>query len=363
MYFFEKALYQSQLCADGDTQERDEEYARRKGEAEKIRATGVDGEGNHYWRIDESVSDTPRARAVLYTRNKRFLEFRTPFDEWRGLVTAFVLVASYAFIFVPLLLAFEIIIAFVSGEKGGFSAYFWGTLTIAVIFAWVGYTVRQFNIYGRLEILVQRRLLVRFDRVNRKVYLHRPSYAGGVTTLDWDKVICEAPKKDVSHVAGPLTLLWYPQDTPSGLLELLSVGRINRTETEGRDTWEYIRRFMEDGPDSVPKERLIGKFPWPWRALALATGRFWGFFYDKAPVTIVIGLIMLTPAILLYAFFTWLSLLLCWEPVYPRSIRVACSETFMDVFKLRVIDFFSWAMLVGIVWAVLHRYPQILNPW
>jgi hypothetical protein len=230
----------------------------------------------------------------------------------------------------------------------------------------------------RLETLVQRRLLVRFDRVNRKVYFHRPRYAGGVVTLDWDKVLYESgefanvegfekpEETDVDHTGDVLTLSWLPDATPHGRAEVIMLGRMTKDGTESTDCWEFIRRYMEEGPESVPREELIGKIPWPWVALKMTFGKISGLFnlrallaLWRAPLTLLpglammlLGLVFLGPAFLLYAFFQWMSLLLCWEPVFPRAIRKACGETFRDVLKLRGIDLVAWSMLGGFLWLV-----------
>ncbi|UXY16205.1 hypothetical protein N8I74_04065 [Chitiniphilus purpureus] len=144
----------------------------------------------------------------------------------------------------------------------------------------IGFAIAYFylaNEFLRLESLVQRRLLLRFDRVNRKVHLHRPRYAGGVITLDWDKVTTAFDGKDEGSVGIP-QLLWYPQDTPNGLIEMLLVGRLARADIEIRQRWEFIRRFMQESPQSLPaRPKTIGRFSWPWRSVQTASGLLWPF--------------------------------------------------------------------------------------
>jgi hypothetical protein len=213
--------------------------------------------------------------------------------------------------------------------------------------------------FGRLEIFVQRRLLVRFDRVNRKVYLHRPKYAGGVVALPWDGLLVDTdPKAKLFNV--PIDLSWNEKDTPHGLPDGTLVGRNSRNDRELQDRWEFIRSFMEEGPQSVPKEKLLSKFTWPWNSVITVSGMVWPLFGSWLNWFMLIGGIFLIPAMLFYSIFHWLSLLLCWEPVFPREIREACGESFQAVIKARFIDLIAWVMLSAVVWWVFVPIGQAL---
>jgi hypothetical protein len=144
--------------------------------------------------------------------------------------------------------------------------------------------------------------------------------------------------------------MWAAEDTPNGLMEMLMCGRNSRDQTEVRDRWEYIRRFMENGPQSVPRVKLIGKIPWPWRSVWTTLSGTWPIFSFKELNWTAPFIVLMLPAGLLYAFFQWLSLLLCWEPVFPRAIRKACGDSFLDVIEAILIDLIAWSMLGGLIW-------------
>jgi hypothetical protein len=350
MFFIEKGLYEATFS---DEERKDSERRQREGEAELIRTTGSDKEGNKYWRIDESVSDTPRAPGSLYAQNKRYLDFRTPYDEKRGLITILAcccggilpLVLPYIVIEIPKILFTGI------GPKGtplDSNDYILVSLFMLVLsFFPLGFIYLAKKFFC-LEIFVQRRLLVRFDRVNRKVYLHRPRYAGGIVALDWDKVIVST-YKGPSYIGLPLILTWYAEDVPNGAGETTLLGRNSRDNTELCDRWEFIRRFMEIGPDAVPRQWLIGKTPWPWRSLFSTLGGVWPLFMPSLRF-LLLPMLLVLPAALFYAFFNWLSLLLCWEPVFPRAIRKACGESWWRPIQARIIDLLAWTMLAATIW-------------
>jgi hypothetical protein len=90
---------------------------------------------------------------------------------------------------------------------------------------------------------------------------------------------------------------------------------------------------MQDGPDNLPKTKAIGKMPcpalpWPWRALQAAFSDLWPLAAFKEFNWFALPALLMDPAFALFACFHWLSLLLCWEPVFPAAIRKACGEPF-----------------------------------
>ena len=81
---------------------------------------------------------------------------------------------------------------------------------------------------------------------------------------------------------------------------------------------------MEDGPAAAPApQKLICKFPWPWLSLRAAWRLDSSFFRDPALWVFVVANTLLLPVILTHAFGHWVSLLLCYEPRFPRAIEEA----------------------------------------
>ena len=232
----------------------------------------------------------------------------------------------------------------------------WGFIMVSmpmILFSAFAFPVYKF---ARLEIFVQRRLMVRFDRLNRKVHVHRPRYAGGVVSLDWDKVIVDEGSKNAKYRSeGPLYLSWFPQDTPNHLVEFLVVGPSGRPQSEIAERWEFIRRFMENGPEGLPREKLIAKTPWPWSSITATLGAVSGMFKSEGQ-----GFMMFVlPLGLFFAFWRWISLLLGWEPVFPRRIRKACGESFLSVLKAHCIDLYAWSVIAGLLWWIVPHLPVI----
>jgi hypothetical protein len=143
--------------------------------------------------------------------------------------------------------------------------------------------------------------------------------------------------------------------TPHKWGEEVFLGRKAHDVSDTRHFWEFIRRFMENGPYSVPCQKLIGRIPWPWRSLFSVLGmersvsedRYWGM--------------VLLPVSVFYAVFQWISPLLCREPVFPRKIRKACGESSLAVLRARAIDLIAWSMLGVVIYWLDATFPKLFT--
>jgi TPR repeat protein len=357
------------------TEEQEEEYRQKDeaetakllenerrivSQAEAIRTTGTDKEGGTYYPLYQSVSDIPRAKGVLYAQNDRYLDVCAPPSSLRGLIT--ILSAVFAMFFLMVSVSssiYEIHTIFFDESSGIFSSF----ISFILLLATIPFTILLYFIFKhftRLEIFVQRRLIIRFDRIHRKVYLHRPGYLGGVMTQDWDKLIVPLEKgnirDDIPDLPSifdtmlSLMLFWYQHESSTGQTECAFMGQGGADDMSTlAPLWEFIRRFMEEGPQTLPREKTLGKIPWPWQSLIVTFSGF-SFLRKIRLGALHIGTLLMLPAGLLMAFVHWFSLLLCWEPVFPPHIRKACGEPFTAVLKARCVDIVAWSMLAGVLW-------------
>ena len=206
-------------------------------------------------------------------------------------------------------------------------------IPLTALYFYVKYVFR----YLKLEIFTARRLIVRFNRVTRKVYLLRPKHLGGVVALDWDTAeVCIDPKMSELDGSGGFVMLGWDKETHSvrdadGNLkddfEITFVGKPTRNASELLAFWEYIRRYMEVGPEAAPcPKKLIGKFPWPWRSF-MAVWQLDSGFLKVPQLWIFLPIYcLLLPLIIIHACAHWVSLLLCYEPKFPRSIENAGND-------------------------------------
>nr|WP_234015856.1 DUF6708 domain-containing protein [Achromobacter spanius] len=287
--------------------------------------------------VGESVSDVVLDNDSIYGGNQIYLDVRTPNDEKRGVITIF-FACFFGFFLNGLLSTLYISTKkIISGEKyyGGalsgsdyFFLFLFSVLWLIFLVAFLKYSIR----YLRLESLTARRIVVRFNRITRQVYLLRPQDLGGLRIMDWDKteVVIDKNMSELEGTGGFVILAWDKGDgvdlsgTPTDNVEVTFVGKPTRNASELLAFWEYIRRYMEDGPAAVPApKKLVSKFPWPWLSLKAAWGLDTQFLRHSGLWVFVVANLLMLPAILIHAAGHWISLLLCYEPRFPRDIEEA----------------------------------------
>ena len=278
----------------------------------------------------QSVSKKPKSRGPVYAINENILEIRCGmWEEKRGLISiisaaAIALILTY---FYMSLKSLENLLSMAKDPQGGT----YGTELLMGLFALsLGVLVGVFYLkyclkFTRLEMFTSRHLLVRFNRVTQQVYLHRPHYCGGVTVLPWKGVVSSGSDKNHSIASGvglPLALTWSSNYTGTLRTEMIWVGKSANNFAELQAEWEFIRRFMDEGPESLPRPRITSHFPWPWQAF---TPQFEGLthYLRTSSKLIKCGLVLISPAFLIIGTGHWLSLMLCWKPRWPKIIREA----------------------------------------
>ncbi|MBB3002261.1 hypothetical protein FHX57_004628 [Paraburkholderia tropica] len=329
MYLWEWLFYDNREPGD---------YERWKDKAEKrARETGKPVGGPN---VRESVSNTVTDGDSIYTHNDTYIDVRTPHDEKRGLVTLFIGGGLFMLIWFFILVICMFVMSVLTGHAkngqimtlGGYIAFAFPIFVFpCVIFIYVKYLFR----YLRLESFTARRIIVRFNRVTRKVYLLRPKNIGGIAVLDWDQTqaaVDPSMRHEVLPGGGILILGWEKgaiYDVNGHLkddYEITFVGRTARNGAELLAFWEYIRRYMEIGPEAAPPpKKLLSKTPWPWLSFEAA----WNILPLRGlhesgmwPMFVLVKL-MLLPVTLIHATGHWISLLLCYEPKFPPSIENA----------------------------------------
>ena len=327
MYFIERGIWAIQ----NDPKERGELEANMARALKKEKMNRENG-GKSLPNIHDRVSEHPCADGSIYAFNDTYIElYAGALQEKRGVFTALTL--TLAFIIGQLgILSLELGTVWFTGID-----YF--RATEATIFDYFDSLVYPLVVIGicwavykflwrfiSLENFVQRRLLIRFNRVTRQVYLHRPRYAGGLATLAWDQVSPE-PALGLPEWRGTgtqLMLAWTNDMTGLPYFHIMLVGKVANGTSDIVNLWEFIRRYMEEGPQSVPRpKKLLGKVPWPWLSLQVPWSFFKPLWRDGFKPRVLLWTALLSPVMVLHASLHWISLLLGWEPHWPRIIREA----------------------------------------
>ncbi|WP_425929591.1 DUF6708 domain-containing protein [Pseudomonas sp. NyZ201] len=283
-------------------------------------------------KIFERASESPSAEGSVYEVNERYIEISAgESQERRGVITYMTLSIIF---FLSLIVGDAVVLNEVwftgihhsLGTAASTSSYVLG-LGMFLMAGFMLYVVcRYARIFICLENFVQRRMLIRFNRVTRQVYLHRPRFAGGVTVFDWEQVAVEtgAGEEDSANIGRKLILSWGPSMPELPHFHLVFVGKRAEGTSDIVNLWEFIRRYMEEGPQSVPApKKLLGKVPWPWLSVIASLSFFKPLWRAGLRWQVACIVALASPALALHSVGHWISLLLCWEPRWPRIIREA----------------------------------------
>ncbi|MBN3842130.1 MULTISPECIES: DUF6708 domain-containing protein [Burkholderia] len=327
MYFIERGIWAIQ----NDPRERGELEANMARALKKEKMERDEG-GESLPGINDRVSEFPCADGSIYAFNDIYIElYAGALQDKRGSITILtMMLISIVWIFGSLAIGLGTVwftgVHYWLGTPAVVMDYIAsiiiGLLVIGILWVVYKYLWR----FIRLENFVQRRLLIRFNRVTRQVYLHRPGYAGGLATLAWDQVSPE-PAVGLPEWRGTgtqLMLAWTNDMTGLPYFHIMLVGKVANGTSDIVNLWEFIRRYMEEGPQSVPRpKKLLGKVPWPWLSLQAPWSFFKPFWRGGLTRGVLLWTVLLLPVMLLHATLHWISLLLGWEPRWPRIIREA----------------------------------------
>ncbi|MBC3499743.1 hypothetical protein HU753_27520 [Pseudomonas sp. SWRI67] len=307
------------------------EVARNKFDSERSSSDKRADEDFYEGDLEEdvhfrSVSEAPRTRGPIFALNETYLEMRCgATEEKRGLITLMTLgslipilytgaITTLYSIYLDILSPYEISLIDV------ILILLMTSMDCAIIYFYLKYGLQL----TRLEMLTSRHLLIRFNRKTQQVHLHRPSYCGGIVTFPWRTTGSTGlyPEDDSLSVGVRLGLIWHPSHTGLPHMEMAFVGKQGQGGSELRDEWEFIRRYMEEGPHAVPRPRLSTQLPSPIQAFS-AQFEGLGRFFRKSSWLFKLALLMVWPAFVIVGTAHWFSLLLCWRPRWPKVIREA----------------------------------------
>ncbi|MBX6692076.1 hypothetical protein I8746_20980 [Pseudomonas sp. USTB-Z] len=272
------------------------------------------------------VSEAPLIRGPVYAFNETYIEMRCGgSEEKRGLITLVTIGGVLPGIIFGTGIAVGSIWLDITQP---YSISFIALLLTALLASASGAALYFYLKYGvkisRLEMLTSRHLLIRFNRITQQVHLHRPSYCGGIVTFPWKTTGSTGirPEDDSLSVGIRLGLIWHPSRTGLPHMEMALLGKQGQGGSELRDEWEFIRRYMEEGPHAVPRPRLSTQLPSPIQAFS-AQFEGLGRFFRKSSWLFKVALLFVWPAFVIIGTGHWLSLLLCWRPRWPKVIREA----------------------------------------
>ncbi|WP_244785711.1 DUF6708 domain-containing protein [Cupriavidus pauculus] len=281
---------------------------------------------------DQRAAQRPIANASVFKKNDTYLEVCGQFEAQRGMlgfavcVIPVVMIGAtlYLLLFFPMMDLIDLILgAKKTVNPAGWGETIFGVTYMSLMLLGLLWLFKKLALpQVRKDYFTTRRTLIRFNRVTRKVYVHHPPQAGGINAYDWDEAIATLDDGEPDKSSGRLVMGWIDVEAAQ-MRGLIFVGRAAGNAARGRAWWEYIRRYMEEGPDSVPQPFVrLWKGVWPHMSI-------WNVFY-LYPERLLHGgplwwilLLCLAPVDLMRAALHWLAMLLSVEPRFPPEIEHA----------------------------------------
>lgn len=182
---------------------------------------------------------------------------------------------------------------------------------------------------------------IRFNRPNRTVYVFRHNGQGGVLSVPWDKAFFYVERKPRAGLArtAPRLIRCLVLDDGGQVVDTFSVGRrvvltTDEDSPAGQQVmdllygnFEFYRRFMEEGPSSVPpvSDFLSTKTSF-WNSLKMQFEDAPDIIHSRNPAFLLLLVVTALPS-LIQATVHYLAQLTCREPVWPADVERACSTS------------------------------------
>ena len=182
---------------------------------------------------------------------------------------------------------------------------------------------------------------IRFNRLNQTVYVFRHNGPGGVLSIPWDKAFFYVERKPRAGLArtAPRLIRCLVLDGNGQVVDTFSVGRrvvltAEETSAAGQQVmdllygnFEFYRRFMKDGPSSVPPvtEFLSTKISFR-NSLKMQFQDVSDIIQSRNPAFLLLLAVTALPS-LIQATVHYLAQLTCREPVWPEDVERACNSS------------------------------------
>ncbi|MFM0069579.1 hypothetical protein PQQ86_00205 [Paraburkholderia sediminicola] len=222
-----------------------------------------------------------------------------------------------------------------NGEQGMFSAGMWVFVAITVLCCVLTVVILLRDCFN------YRHKAVRFNRQTRMVYAFRHNGPGGVISVPWDKAFFYPHRLPSNGLAGgaPTLMRCFVLDdagkkivntfsfgarTVNGADEATPIGKQVLYQIQAN--FEFIRRYMEQGPGALPKvERYLPRGP---SLRASMSVWFYGIgAVGSVNVAMRLLTILLSGPIFMLSILHYIAQLTSREPVWPTEIEAACGNS------------------------------------
>ncbi|WP_146034980.1 DUF6708 domain-containing protein [Burkholderia ubonensis] len=248
-------------------------------------------------------------RASLIRFNSTYIEM---IDRWytiRGGIDTIFMATIAPGIFIVMLYAFfahimPVLIVDNNYIADVFLVVFFGVVSWLVFFVAKPLLSREFFSFTHFPI--------RFNRKTRMIHVFRHNGRNGVLSVPWDQVYFHIGKGEVNR---DLTDIRGHVMDGDNVIDTFAVGHFfGRDEQPVRQIWKFIVVYMEQGPQALPKDMVIGT----------STSRSWAncFLWAKSYCDIFLPIPLINwVAVALVTCMRWLVMQSCKEPVWPAEIE------------------------------------------
>lgn len=274
---------------------------------------------------EEKVSEEAVNCSAVYRKNDVYLE-TSHVDEHdqRGFFTAMMGFPAAAVCVFFTYMALKISYRVYTGESGGHMA-------IAVVFMVAALMLTVWfvmQMHLRKDVFTYRHAAIRFNRKSRQVHVFYSPSLGGARSYNWDDMI-PTVEREAQHGFYVLSMIAADPERER-YYDTFTVGQQLGKREDCLAWWEYIRRFMEEGPDSVPepewylsdklslKESFLRWFPLREMKRDKARG------LDIGPAKV--RMVLMSPLLALFSLGHFVSMLTSRRVTWPPEIRQACGE-------------------------------------
>ena len=276
--------------------------------------------------LDRSQRMSPDDSIGMVKFNSTFLEFVDRTFKIKGM--AHMLANGLGFLFFIVFLPLGTVLLW--DKELNFASNILPALVFAPIC--LGGAVLFWWLYLRHDAFQYKYYPVRFNCRTRKIYVFRHNGPDGVLTIPWGNPYAYFHIGQGKHSGKFYDLRCHLLDSNGEVRETFTVGHFWDHENRVRETWELIRRYMQDGPADCfdhPGDRVITlstRMSWEnaWLMVCLMMGTNlyplrWNLMFP------VYGLLTLS---------RWLTMKSCRSPVFPPEIEAECAIDPDDRYRL-----------------------------
>ncbi|AOJ95097.1 hypothetical protein LGN04_14035 [Burkholderia multivorans] len=287
--------------------------------------------------IGERASDTPKDDRSVFSMTENCLEVRngTYSEKGWGLL-AFMLpgIGSLAAVAFVLWLMTHLPPIY---EQRGQQGLMYGALSfflfIGLCFSGLGIWALTRDCFNYIS------KPVRFDRRNRMIHAFKHNGPGGVISVPWDSAflyIERKPRQGLARTA-PRMVRCLVLDDKGLVKDTFSVGTrvvlaFEESSVGGREVmkilyqdFEFYRRFMEEGPASLPPvTEYLPRGASLRNALKVNFAGWSDMVNSRNPMVWLVIAIGVLPSFI-FSLMQWFAQLTCRQPVWPDDIEQACS--------------------------------------